>query len=460
MKIAVLSGSPKGNRSITLKYVEYLQKQFPQVEFCVHHVSQNIKQLEKSHVEMDKVMDEVRAADGVLWAFPVYVYLVPSGLKRFVELINEGGYGNALAGKYTAVMSTSIHFFDNLAHTYMHAVIDDLDMKYVGYHSAAMNDLLEERGQQEVRLFMGRFVNHIEKQFSVYKSFKPINKSNFIYESQAASHQTDLQGKRLLLITDASEGSQAARMQQRFLDSLTGGEIEIIDLNQIKMIGGCVGCMKCAFDNECAYEDKDDIKAIYNEKIPQADIVIYVGTIVDRFLSATWKRFIDRRFMKTHQPLLKGKQVGSLIAGSLNEVSNLRMFLEAEAQVGGGNLAGIVTDECGNSALLDTLISQFAENVAEMAKDGYVSSKTFLGVGGMKIFRDEVWGKLRFVFQGDHRYYKKHGVYDFPQKDWKTRIRNLFMMALLKIPKIRKETRNDMINLMLKPFQTFVDGLR
>ena len=184
----------------------------------------------------------------------------------------------------------------------------------------------------------------------------------------------------------------------------------------IKMLGGCLGCVKCSFDNICAYGDKDDIKEIYNEKLPAADIVIYVGTIVDRYLSSTWKCFIERRFMKTHQPLLKGKQVGALIAGPLSQVTNLRMFLEAEAQIGEANLAGIITDECADSAVLDSLINQFASDVTEMAKEGYIASKTFLGVGGSKIFRDEIWGKLRFVFQGDHRYFKKSGMYESTPK--------------------------------------------
>ena len=78
---------------------------------------------------------------------------------------------------------------------------------------------------------------------------------------------------------------------------------------------------------------------------------------------------------------------------------------------------------------------------------------TFLGFGGQKIFRDDIYGNLRFVFQGDHRYYKKHGFYDFPQKDIRARLTNLVMMTLTKIPSMKKAIRAEMAKHMAEPFK-------
>ena len=153
-------------------------------------------------------------------------------------------------------------------------------------------------------------------------------------------------------------------------------------------------------------------------------------------------------------------QIGALVSGPLNDVGNLRMFLEAEAQVGEANLAGIVCDEVADSMRLDDLIDQFAENLVALSDRQYVANRTYIGVGGTKIFRDEIWGKLRFVFQADHRYFKSHGVYDFPQKDYKARIRNFFMMRLLSIGKIREKTRNDLVNIMVEPYQKLIDEMK
>ena len=108
--------------------------------------------------------------------------------------------------------------------------------------------------------------------------------------------------------------------------------VEVVNLNEIKMLGGCMGCIQCGFDNVCFYRDADDVFGVY-QKLMAADIVVEAATIKDRFLSARWKTFWDRGFFNNHMPILVGKQVGYLIAGPLRQLPHLRDVLEASAQL-------------------------------------------------------------------------------------------------------------------------------
>jgi hypothetical protein len=121
------------------------------------------------------------------------------------------------------------------------------------------------------------------------------------------------------------------------------------------------------------------------------------------------------------------------------------------------NLAAIVTDESKDSRKLDLLLKQLAMQLVRYDREGYVNPGTFLGQGSRKIFRDEVWGKLRFVFQADHRYYKAHGLYDFPQKNYKIRRMNFIMTLLTKIPPFRKKFLKVIKEQMVKPLQSVVE---
>ena len=47
MKILVLNGSPKGDLSVTLQYVHYLQKVNPGCEFHTYNIAQQIRKIEK-----------------------------------------------------------------------------------------------------------------------------------------------------------------------------------------------------------------------------------------------------------------------------------------------------------------------------------------------------------------------------------------------------------------------------
>ena len=158
MKITVLNGSPKGELSVTIQSVAYLAKIYPQHEFNIIHIAQRIKRLETNQAVFNQVIDQVRASDAVLWSFPLYILIVHAHYKRFIELIFECGAQAAFAGKYAASLSTSIHFFDHTAHNYIHAICDDLEMRFVDSFSPDMHDLLKEEGRQQLARFGQQFL--------------------------------------------------------------------------------------------------------------------------------------------------------------------------------------------------------------------------------------------------------------------------------------------------------------
>ena len=158
-----------------------------------------------------------------------------------------------------------------------------------------------------------------------------------------------------------------------------------------------------------------------------------------------------------HAPKYTGKQMGFIISGPLSQIPNLRQILEAYAEGEGASPVDFVTDEPEDSAESDALLQSLAERLIRFASEGYMKSSTFLGVGGINIFRDDIWGRLRPTFQADHRRYRKYGVYDFPQNDYKTRIIGGIFVLLTRIPAFRKEYARRTKSEMVKPLQKIVE---
>lgn len=458
MKIIVLNGSPKGDISVTMQYVHYIQKKFPKHELKILNISHRIAAIEKDESVFQDIISEIKSADGVLWAFPLYYFLVPSQYKRFIELIKEKRVENAFKDKYTAVLSTSIHFYDHTAHNYMNAICDDLGMKYLSFFSADMNDLMEESGRKKLTQFAEYFFESIESNCSTSENFHPVNHSDFDYAPANIASKIDTRSKNIVILTDADKNQMnLAHMIERFAGAFSD-KVEVINLNDVDIKGGCLGCIQCGYDNQCVYGDKDGFMAFFDTKVKPADILVMAGTIKDRYLSATWKAFFDRSFFQGHVPALMGKQIGYIISGPLRQIPNLRQILEAYAQIQHANLAGIVTDESGDSVSLDSLLQDFGERIIRFADSHYISPPTFLAVGGIILFRDSVWGRLRFPFVADHKAYKRLGLYDFPQKHYKSRIINSIMMLLAKIPSMRKEIYTRRMKAeMIKPLQKIVE---
>jgi multimeric flavodoxin WrbA len=456
MKIAVLNGSPKGSTSVTMQYVHYMQKKLPDLELTIHHVAQRINKLEKDESSFWQIMENIKQSDAVIWAFPLYFMLVASQMKRFIELIFEWDAKDFFSGKYAASLSTSVHFFDHTAHNYIHAICDDLCMRYVDGYSAAMYDLLRGKERQRFLLFAENFKDALQQRVPVVKSYQPLQQNPFIYEPGNVLSSVDTAGKKFLILTDARpENTNLTNMivtlKKQYLQ-----DIEVVNLHDIDISGGCLGCISCGYDNKCVYFGKDSYQDLFEGMVKKADAIIFTGAMKDRYLSSRWKLFFDRSFYNNHQPVLEGKQIGFLISGPLAQNYNLWEILEAYVECMGGNLVGFVTDESADSAIIDLQLNNLARRLGRLSMQHYVKPRTFLGVGGIKVLRDEIWGNLRFVFLADHRYFKKHGMYDFPQKRYKVRMRNLLMTLLMGVPVARKGIEKRLKEEMIKPLQHVV----
>lgn len=439
MKIIVLNGSPKGDTSVTIHSVKYLQKKFPSHEFEILNIAKRIKGIERRPATFDGIIADITAADGVLWAFPLYLLLVPARLKRFIELIYERGAQAAFAGKYTAAISTSIHFCDHIAHRYIQGICDDLDMKFTASFSADMMDLIDERERERLTQFGGFFLEAIQHQHPSLKRFQPLEWQDFNYQPGEGLHTIEIGDKKVLVITDAHlEDNNLRRMVDRFCTSFVS-DIEVANLNDLKIVSSCIGCLQCGYNNECAFSDRDDYNAFYRDKVLKADVLIFAGRMIDRHLSALWKTYFDRLFFMGHFPSLIGKQLGFIISGPLSSNENLREFFECYAAWQNVNNIGFVTDELENSQEIDLQLQELARRGIEFAGSGYVKPATFLGVGAHKVFRDDVWGRLRTVFQADHRAYKESGWYDFPMWDVPTHLMAAMGSVGMNIPVIREQ---------------------
>jgi multimeric flavodoxin WrbA len=456
MKIIVLNGSPKGDISVTMQYVAYIRKQLPQHELKTINISQRIDKIEKDESVFQGIMDEIRSSDGVLWAFPLYLLLVPSQYKRFIELIWERGALDVFKNRPAAVLTTSIHFFDHTAHEYMRAICDDLEMRFAGAFPSHMRDLMEEEGREKLSLFASTFFEAIEKKAPATKIYKPMVNGNLDYVPSPSQEKIDAKGKKVVIVTD-SEDSQTnlGRMLERFKDSFSS-PVEVINISEMNIKGHCLGCLHCGFDYLCQYEGKDDFNEVFRSKVQTADILVYAGTIVDRYLSSRWQMFFCRSFFYNHTPSLIGKQVGFIISGPLSQTSTLRQVMEGWIQIQQSHLVDFISDEYEDSNELDLLLTDLAGRLISFSEKGYIRPRNFLGVAGMKIFRDEIYGGLRGVFQADHKYYKKHGLYDFPQKNYKKRFMADIMTVFSKIPPIRKEFPRRIKKGMIKPYQKYL----
>ncbi len=436
--------------SVTMQYVLYIQKHFPEHELEIIGIHHRTRKMEKDDAALQEILDAVRSSDGVLWAFPVYYMLVPGYYKRFIELIWEKGVEDVFRGKHAAVLATSIKYFDHAALYYMQAICEDLGMKYHGSFSPEMYLLAKQEGRVKTRFFAQNLFDEIKNDTVVAKSYAPVHWRNFEYRPGSARSLVDPGEKKVLVLTD-SDGRQPNldKMIERFRTSFTE-EIELLNINDIKTEGPCLGCVKCWYDHQCVY--KDDFAEVMKQKVLTADILVFSGAIKDRFLSSRWKVWLDRSFCNGHTAWLPGKQIAFLVAGPLSRIPNITEIFQVFFELLDANMVGFVSDEYGDSEEIDKVLADMAGRLVKFADNHYVQPQTDLGEASKLTFREVFWGRFRFPFVADyHAYFKNLGDREFPNKDYRTRIRNGILMLLSYCSPAfrRKVTKNMKQNLLL-----------
>lgn len=461
MKFAILNGSPKGTaESVSMQYILYIKKKHPEHDYVFIDIAQRIKVIEKNDEKFNNIIETIKESDGVIWVFPVYVMLVCSQYKRFIELIFERNKQQVFKDKYTAVLSTSIHFYDHTAQNYIHAICDDLGMKYVGYFSADSWDLLYPKRRARWLIFAEQFIEAIEIKQPTTQHFQKAQVREFNYEPGDFNQgKVDTQGKKVLVISeDTSDSTNLGKMVIQFVKSFSNN-IELVNIYDIDIKGPCIGCIHCGYNHECIYKDKDGFTDFWTNRVMKADILIFAGIIKDRYLSSRWKLIYDRAFFNNHTPTLIGKQLGSIISGPLSQNQNIKEMLMAHVEYQESNFVDTVTDEFGDSSHIDSLLYNLGKQAVDFSVTDYIKPISFLGEAAMKTFRDDVYGRNRFVFLADHEYYENHGVYDtFPQNDERAKKMNAKLIPLLKIDKVRKKI--NMKQEFLKPFKRVLEDPR
>ena len=172
-------------------------------------------------------------------------------------------------------------------------------------------------------------------------------------------------------------------------------------------------------------------------------------------MGASFKQYDDRQFCNGHRTVTMGMPMGYLISGEYSSEFNLRTIVEARAQVGSNFLAGVATDEIDP----DKEIDKMAASLEYALNNSYVPPQNFYGVGGMKIFRDLIW-LMQGMMRADHKFYKKHGQYDFPQKKRGTMLKMYAVGALISSPKIKAKMGNKMNEGMLMPYNKVLEKVK
>ena len=448
MEILVINGSPKGDYSYTLQTALFLQKIMKEIHFSFLNAAKKIFLLEKDFSEAEKLIDE---ADILLFCYPVYTFIVPSQLHRFIELMKDHYGTEGLQGKYASQLTTSKHFYDVTAHGFIMENCQDMGLRFIKGLSADMDDLTSGKGQDEAIAF-GKYLVWCAEN-GVFEPFpaKIDDAPKHAAVTVPAGKTIPKNGKTIAVVTDlAGDDSQLKSMIGRFTARMSGYEIRLVNIHDFPFRGGCISCFSCAADGICIY--KDGFSELLRNEIQTCSAIVIAFSIRDHSMGSVFKTYDDRQFCNGHRTVTMGMPFGYLVSGDYSREKNLQLIIDGRAEVGGNFLAGVATDEFDPDREIDLMAARLDYAI----ENHYVQPSNFLGVGGMKIFRDLIW-LMQGMMKADHRFYRSHHQYDFPQKKWPTMLLMYLVGGMISDPKLKKKIGNKMNEGMIAPYKKVLE---
>ena len=253
-------------------------------------------------------------------------------------------------------------------------------------------------------------------------------------------------GKRVVVVTDMSEEDVSLKEKVDEFIASVGCPVDIVNIGEFAFKGSCQGCFNCAGSGECIF--KDGFTDLLRNNIHKHDAIVYAFTIRNHSMGSRFKMYDDRQFCNGHRTVTMGTPFGYIIEGDINAEPNLKNVLEARAQVGGNFLAGL--------ACTHGQVKEMASVLSYAMTHSLVLPQNFLGVGGMKIFRDLIY-QMRGMMRADHKLFKSHGQSDFSQKKWRTSMMMYLVGWMMNNRKVRSRLGNKINEGMVAPYSKLLD---
>ena len=311
-----------------------------------------------------------------------------------------------------------------------------------------MDDLLTEKGQNEAKMFFEQLIFSCENNIFVTPPSVPEKKEKSIYRpSLPESKKT--KDKDVVIVTNCGEDEENLKGMIKDFRAALPYESRVVNLRDFPFDGGCLGCFGCAVTGKCVY--KDGFDDFLRTKIQTADAMVYAFTISDHYTHSSFKCYDDRQFCNGHRTVTHGTPIAYLISGDYRYEANLRMIVEGRSEVGGNYLCGVATDEEDTASAINSL----AKGLSFAIEKKLSRPANFYGIGGMKIFRDLIY-LMRGMMKADHKFYKKNGIYDFPQKQKGKILQMKLVGALISMPSVQKKMKGKMTDYIIGPYQKVV----
>lgn len=412
----ILSFSGKGEASLTLKSLEVLEHH-KDVETFDKVIIKPTFDFEKT----DEVIQKMETADAVIWAVSPFHMNIPSHMIRFFE---ECRKRNVHLKNVNTFFQTNMRICDTFLSAVLERQIKTIADIYVQGLSFATPDIINHKmalynlatpdappkkkgifGSKNAGFSEGEGLKTAVQWYRIIKSLTD------------ESLSVDNSNKTVLFVdmneADVKHSPFVVNTVNAFREFYTTSQCSIENIAQRDYnIHPCDGCQSCYASKECKI--KDDY-LIYEERINNADIVIYYGNCTGGLTSSISKACIDRSVKNGLMPangvlpsdMKKYQAVGYILDTDPESYAIFKEYVFAMASFSNQHFLGVLADIPNQPQNYKTIMNYSLL----ITKEKMLPQRNFYSAKIGNHFSD-LSQNIPSVIPEEVKYYKKAGGYE------------------------------------------------
>ena len=264
MKILILSGSPKGETSITLKTTEFIPKMFPEDEFTTEMIG--------TGEYTERIGERIKEADLVILTGSIYHCSIHTQTMCFLDAMVKN-IGNDIQGKPFTYLTTSMFLMEVPAHTYVEQFFKRNGLRYIRSLSLKDDDVLSEKGREE-----------LYRWFEYIKQTATLDSNDITFENN---------GNIVILDTSDDDETRNDAIIKEVMDYCMkkSGNVRVVSVKDYT-VKHCSACYGCYSTRKCVIQD--DFAKLVSDVYDGTDVLITVGTLKYGMLGTNYKKWLDR----------------------------------------------------------------------------------------------------------------------------------------------------------------------
>jgi multimeric flavodoxin WrbA len=334
-----------------------------------------------SEIDFKNLVENITKNEYLFFVFPVYDFLVPSQMLKFIHDVDRFNLDKKFQNKKTLAIISSAKICDDFAVNFYYELNFRWNMQPITYYSS-----------HPVNFYEGK----------VNSNFKKLCKSL----NELIVKETNVDKVKSLVVFNSKNNCEKTHELIQIISKNNSASFDLFDLAGVEIANFCNGSLKCSDNFVCPLNKKDEVVS-YFDLLDKYSSIFLINDSTKSIADYQYFKMTNRFFFKNHMSYNTNKYFHILTINSHTpQIGSVEMSQKTYFEFSGGILVNFIGNHFYESMILGHRLSNL------YIDEQYTSPLTFISMETRNFFaRVLQYTDLNLVYMTEYNIFKKHNLF-------------------------------------------------